>query len=97
MKYNPPEGYKTPDRINRHMQQVQFCDCYDHDFRKAVVKLVEIVGNQPINDSIKNTARMYVKTAHEIDIQRYIKKLEQENSDLREENRKMHEEHFWAK
>jgi hypothetical protein len=32
---------------------------------------------QPINDSIKTTASMYVKTANEIDQQRYMKNLEE--------------------
>ncbi len=55
----------------------QFCDCYDHDFRAAVRKLAQIMDMQPINDSIRTTASMYVKTANEIDQHRYTKNLEE--------------------
>lgn len=54
----------------------QFCDCYEHDFRMAVRKLAQVVDMQPINDSIKTTASMYLKTEQDINVQKYIRHLE---------------------
>jgi hypothetical protein len=65
----------------------QFCDCYDHDFRRAVCKLAEIMDKQQINDSIRTTATMYVKTANEIDVSKYIRHLEEYIRHLEEEGR----------
>lgn len=62
---------------NQEWEVKQFCDCYDHDFRRAVVKLAEITDKQIINDSIKTTASMYLKTAQEIDQQRFIRHLKE--------------------
>lgn len=54
----------------------QFCDCYEHDFRMAVIKLAQIVDKQHINDSIKTTASMYLKAEQDINVQKYIRHLE---------------------
>lgn len=75
MKYNPPEHKEKT--YNRHHSQVNFCDCHDHDFRVAVRKLAQIMDMQPINDLVRTTASMYVKTANEIDQYRYVKSLEE--------------------
>ena len=64
--------------IEEEVETKQFCDCYDHDFRTAVRKLAQIVDMQPINDSIKTTASMYLKTEQDINVQKYIKHLEDE-------------------
>ena len=83
MKYEPPEHKEKT--YNRHHSQVQFCDCYDHDFRLAVRKLAQILNMQPPNDSIKATASMYLNTAHDIDRQKHMRYLEERIENIKEE------------
>lgn len=64
--------------MNDSTKTKQFCDCYDHDYRAAIRKLAQIVDMQHINDSIKETATMYLKTDHEINVQKYIRHLEEQ-------------------
>jgi flagellar biosynthesis regulator FlbT len=64
----------------------EFCDCYEHDFRKAVIKLSQIIDMQPINDSLKATASMYIQEQQQIDKNNYVESLIQDIEILNRRN-----------
>ena len=59
------------------VEEKQFCDCYDHDFRRALVQMEKLLSLQPITEQSIDTARMYVIHAHEINTQKRMRHLEE--------------------
>ncbi len=95
----PCDCHKTEGEINKEKKKqgdcnicgeetelyCKSCEDKEEDFRAAVRKLAQIMDMQPINDSIKATASMYVKTAQDIDRQKHMNHLEERIENIKEE------------
>lgn len=81
------DRYIAREVLHSHTQggkkDKQFCDCYDHDFRRALVRMETYISTQAIlTEPLVDAVRMYVHQARDIDAQKYIRHLEETIRDL---------------